>query len=355
MKILIGAISSSKAITICGFIKTFYPDVELLTYDFKPCTKKIKTKYSDWHFVISAGDKIAELKKIINLKSIDLFIPVMSAEIENIIENRSMFGAALAYVGSLESYKILHYKNKLMDLADSLNIRIPKSYDSIKNAILPFIIKPINSSSALGVHYIFTEKDRLNIDGKLNTNEIVIQEYIKGTGAGYSVFSKNGGIVVGSGHKRLAEYPISGGSSVYRESFVQDDMINISKKIISAVNWSGFCMFEFKINDCGEAVLIEANPRIWGSINQGLANGVNYFEPLLGTASISAIKQTNYNTYLAPLIYKAMIKYLLKGRLSVVIKFLVDMNKKADVSLFKDFRGYLSLIAKRIRIKHFLK
>ena len=350
MRILVGQISSYKSIVVCRYIKTNYPDVDILTYDYKPFTKYLRTKYSDIHFIIPEENKVSHLAELVSSQSVDIFIPVMSNEIELLLENRKMFGLSLAYLGDIESYKKLHYKNLFMETAESLNVKVPVRFNSINEAVIPFIIKPVNSSSASGVQYIFTENDRLKLNMNPSSDGFIAQEYIEGFGAGYSVFCRNGNILTGYGHKRLAEFPVTGGSSVYRTAFQNEGMVNIAKKIISSLNWSGFCMFEFKITKDREAVLIEANPRIWGSINQGLMNGVNYFEPLLGSASIYTTKQRKYNTYLSPLIYLAMIKYMFKGKLSLVKNFLIDMNKKADVSIFDDFKGYTNLIAKKIKI-----
>lgn len=348
MKILIGEISSYKAIIICRFIKTNYPDVELLTYDFKPFTKIIRTRYSDAHFVVSESNKVKELAEIINSRSVNLFIPVMSSDIELFLANRALFGSALNWLGSLEAYKTLHYKNSLSNLAELLKIRVPKRYGSIKEAQIPFIVKPVKAASAFGVCYVLNEKDLQRLNRIEEPDKFIIQEYIKGFGAGYSVFSQNGNIITGYGHKRLAEYPITGGSSVYREHYEHDEMIKTAKEILSAVNWTGFCMFEFKVNVNGEVFLIEVNPRIWGSINQGLINGSNYFKPLLGAGLSQSNIGKSYNTYLSPLIYLALLKYFLKGEISIVMEFLTDLNKKADVSIYTDFKGYLNLIVKKI-------
>lgn len=353
MKLLIGEISSPKAIVVCHYIKTHYPAVEIITYDYKSFTKKIRTKYSDKHFVISPNDKITNLSRLVEKESVDIFIPVMSSEIEELLSKREEFGHSLDYTGSLESYRTLHYKNKLIELASLLNVRIPKTYNTIAEAIPPYIIKPVNASSAKGVRYILKEREHLKAMNKFPGGDFVIQEYIKGFGAGYSSFCRDGKILTGYGHKRLAEYPITGGSSVYRSAYNNNDMYEITRKIIEAVNWSGFCMTEFKINSNNGAYLIEVNPRIWGSLFQGLAEGINYFEPILGKTMNNNFNEKKRNTYLSPLIYAALLKYLFSGEFIQVLSFITDFSKSADVSLFNDFRGFLSIGAKKVKLKYY--
>ena len=350
MKFLIGEISSYKAIVICRYIKQHYPVSEIITYDFKPFTRYVRTKYSNRHYVLKYSNKENELAELIKIEEIECFIPVMSSEMELVLGRREMFGSSLFYLGEFESYRKLHYKNKLMELADSLCVRIPIQYRNINEAVPPFIIKPVNAASAAGVKYIMNEDDKSVLAG-INEGEVVIQEYIKGFGAGYSLFCRNGNIISGFGHKRIAEYPVTGGSSVYRTNYQNPEMFSAAGAIISALNWSGFCMFEFKINDREEAYLIEANPRIWGSIYQGLANGVNYFEGLLGPAENNS--GFGVNTYLSPLIYRSLAGYLLKGNFAPVRRFLQDKKRKPDISILDDPGGYLNLIAKKLRFNLF--
>jgi hypothetical protein len=105
-------------------------------------------------------------------------------------------------------------------------------------------------------------------------------------------------------------------------------------------------MFEFKLTPNNELYLIEVNPRIWGSINQGLQNGVNYFEDMLGeTAQIHTDEQ---KTYLSPLLYFTMLKYLLAFDIKHFLNFVKNIKyNRADVNIVNDPRGFLSLILRK--------
>ena len=48
------------------------------------------------------------------------------------------------------------------------------------------------------------------------------------------------------------------------------------EKLLKEVPWSGFAMFEFKRTASGELFFIECNPRVWGSIGDGLYRNKNY-------------------------------------------------------------------------------
>ncbi|MHA1396066.1 MAG: hypothetical protein ACTSRZ_21385, partial [Promethearchaeota archaeon] len=165
----------------------------------------------------------------------------------------------------------------------------------------------------------------------------------------YSVYAINGKIKIGYGHIRLAEFPVSGGSSVYRESFYDNRMKEIAEKILDKIKWSGFAMFEFKLTPKGDLILIEVNPRIWGSINQGLQNGVNYFKLIIPRPCVKGYKKKYIRTYLSPQIYLSFFMYLLKGNFKPIIYFFRNFrSNKADINIFSDFRGWVSVVLRNI-------
>ncbi len=348
MKILIGDISSNKAMTVVKFLKSVYPKIEIYSFDSRKFTKYIRTKNADKHFIICQDDIEAYLD-IIKKYNIDYFFPVINDSIKLIIYQKEKFAHSLNYVSDYRTFKILNDKNQLMSLSSSLGIKIPKTYDNIGSAKPPCVVKPTNQSSAKGVRYIKTDRDfsklLIQYNGKKN---IIVQELVKGTGVGYSVYAKNGNILVGYGHKRLAEYPVTGGSSVYRDTFNDIRMKEISTKVLKAVNWTGFAMFEFKLTADNELYLIEVNPRIWGSINQGLQNGINYFEPILGKSRFH-VDNNNKKTFFSPFIYIVILKYIFNGNFRPFITFIRNFKyNRADVNFFNDPKGWLSLLLRKI-------
>jgi hypothetical protein len=125
------------------------------------------------------------------------------------------------------------------------------------------------------------------------------------------------------------------------------EMHAIAKKICESTSWTGFAMFEFKLTDKNEIYLIEINPRIWGSINQSIQMGVNFPYYLLFPEKIpeNPVLKNEVITYLSPLSYISLFQYCLKLNFKPLKKFLRNLNVvKADVSLFSDFRGYLSML-----------
>ncbi len=345
-KILISDATSYKSVVVTGFIKRLYPEVKIFTCDSRRASRFFHTRYSDKHLILSNAINegqpyLDEIRRVIEHNSIDIYLPINSYEMRIVMHNKDSFGKALSYCGSFESFKQLDKKDDLARLCSGLDIKIPKIFGSIYEAELPIVAKPKQSASSKGIVYIKSEKEKAVCLRKYESFEnFIFQQYIEGFGAGYSVFCNNGKVVTGYGHKRLAEYPVSGGSSMYREGFCDERMKIISEKLISTTNWSGFAMFEFKVTRSDEVYLIEVNPRIWGSINQGLANSANYFESLLGKKE--SRKHREYKTYFSPFVYLSFIQYLLRGNFKPLGYFLKNIRlNKADISLLNDPMAWL--------------
>lgn len=104
----------------------------------------------------------------------------------------------------------------------------------------------------------------------------IIQEYVRGTGYGVEALFHNSELKAIFSHKRLREYPITGGASTLRVSVNDEKLNNLAVKLLKAINWQGVAMVEFKLNGQGEPKLIEVNGRFWGSLPLAIASGVDF-------------------------------------------------------------------------------
>lgn len=352
-KVLLSDSTSYKAVAVSTFIKKTYTDVKVYTCDSHAGSSFFHTRYTDHHIVLkhtidTPENYKNEILSIIKKYGIDIFIPVNSAETDIFISHKNQFSSVLSYWGDYESFKTLNEKDKLQQLCQRCGIKMPQSFGNVENVKFPVVIKPTVASSAKGVRYFANENKLENyLRSNPNLSDIIIQECIQGIGVGYSVFAVSGTIKVGYGHKRIAEYPISGGSSMYRESFNDDRMVDIAKTLLEQTSWSGFAMFEFKLTENNDLYLIEVNPRIWGSINQGLQNGVNYFSVLLGKENVFV--ERDINTYFSPFIYFCLLLYALTGKFYPLIEFVKNLGRnKSDINMFKDPRGWLGSLVRLI-------
>jgi predicted ATP-grasp superfamily ATP-dependent carboligase len=191
------------------------------------------------------------------------------------------------YIPSQAQLDMANDKKQVVALAEKLNIPVPREY-SVKlgqnmeeyfNSVpLPCVVKPV-CGEKFGIkakdryaicHSKAKFKDRFNFFYDLEKDYPIVQEYLAGGGYGISVLAKEGEIIDFICHKRLREYPVTGGPSSCCMRVKIDILEGYAKKMIKAMDYSGIAMLEFKTTKEGEDgifKMLEINPRVWGSYN----------------------------------------------------------------------------------------
>ena len=103
------------------------------------------------------------------------------------------------------------------------------------------------------------------------------QQYVSGRGVGVEFLFDRGRKVWHFAHERVHEYPLTGGASSYRRSINPPAaLLHDAEKLLTALQWHGVAMVEFKMNASGQYWLMEINPRLWGSLALSIDAGVNF-------------------------------------------------------------------------------
>ena len=198
-------------------------------------------------------------------------------------------------------------KAAITRLADSLGVATPRSVE-IEAAIdepppelqFPVVIKPSRSRVRTDQGWLHTSVDYADsvreLTGKLEAlpaaaYPVLLQERIRGPGIGMFYCFDNGRPIATFAHKRLHEKPPSGGVSVLRESILPHELADdYSKRLLSALNWHGVAMVEFKLDERDQLPkLMEINGRFWGSLQLAIDAGVDFPNLLIKLASGASI------------------------------------------------------------------
>lgn len=201
-------------------------------------------------------------------------------------------------VAAPRTLRTANSRDRLLPLAEKLGVEVPRTWlpegdDELKrvDATFPAVVK-FRSDEELyldpGDRYrIVRDRDELMLAyGRLSAVQArpMIQEYVEGEGCGWSALYDRGRLVAHIGHRRLREYPPSGGPSTACESFSHPAMERSGRTLLEALEWHGVAMVEFKrVGD--RFVLMEINPRFWGSLPLALACGINFPDLLVRVAA----------------------------------------------------------------------
>lgn len=235
-----------------------------------------------------------EIIQILKKRTYDVFIPVgldsnlMASKHKNELQ---LFTHLL--VPEWKYIQIAANKDRTMDLAFRIGIPIPKTQGICEvkdlNGITHFpvvikssdeskdYIKYCNNSQELFENYTW-----LALKSK---TKIICQEYIKGFGCGFFGVYHEGKLISFFLHKRLKEFPITGGTSAVAESFFDEELYRCGKQLCDSLHWNGPIMAEFKY-DCitKNYKLIEVNPKLWGSLDLTIEAGLNIPQIIIQSA-----------------------------------------------------------------------
>jgi predicted ATP-grasp superfamily ATP-dependent carboligase len=105
----------------------------------------------------------------------------------------------------------------------------------------------------------------------------MLQQRIVGPGFGVFVTYHDGRLCRIMAHRRIREFPATGGESSCCEVADEPILVDQSRRLMDALTWHGVAMVEFKKHDAdGRYYLMEINPKFWGSLDLALAAGADF-------------------------------------------------------------------------------
>ena len=276
-------------------------NIGVIGYEF--FTTAFWSRYAKNHYILKDPNKfysrfsselIAILKKRVDLPKPVLF-PMEDLTIRWAVDNiKNIEKHCYLLVPDSESLSIAQDKYETFRLATELGVPCPETFlarklskleELITNAIDDstldsFILKPVSGSGSSGVVY---GKDILDIDLKsyFDVNSpVLFQRLIPENGEAICVsilMDRQSNVVAHFSHKRIHQFPVSGGPSTDRIGIRNEELVNRSVKLLSKINWVGVAMVEWKYDKPSRQVmLLEINPRFWGSLELAVRSGIDF-------------------------------------------------------------------------------
>jgi predicted ATP-grasp superfamily ATP-dependent carboligase len=272
---------------------------DVVAADSNPGAIGFSSRYTSHKFVYP--DPKTEPERFIetlleNVKrySIDLILPVTDDVLQPLINASELFaGICTLGVPEKKAYEIVTDKFQTLELADKLGIPTPvtrrvetlEDLDKISDQLeFPLVVKPESSVKLCsdGEYRSFSvcyaedmaslRKTMVELGGNI---AVLLQEYTAGAGCGIDIVANKGECLCVFEHQRLAEVPITGGASAWRESVDPDPvLVSHAKRLVAELEWTGPIMVEFKVGK--KISLMEINGRVWGSMPLASAAGVDF-------------------------------------------------------------------------------
>jgi predicted ATP-grasp superfamily ATP-dependent carboligase len=190
-----------------------------------------------------------------------------------------------------KSMEVAFNKDRSMDLARSIGVPTPvtldieKEADVHKIASYPVVIKSSEPGSVRYCHNLQEAERALRELTAASRSRIIAQEMITGHGCGFYAVYQDGQLMDFFLHRRIREFPVTGGASAVAGSYRSRRMFELGKAMGDALEWTGPLMVEFKHDRrSGDYSLMEINPKLWGSLDLTLAAGVDVPGLIIGLA-----------------------------------------------------------------------
>ena len=253
---------------------------------------------------------ILEFLEFLSQSKYDLIIPIGAKSVELISKFRfQISNLSNIFVPNFSAIEICLNKDKTCLFLEDKGINLPKTWsfndlDELKTNLsqirFPIVLKSKNEINKTEALYIYDSVQLLRSASSFSVKSFnfpLIQEYIEGEAYGFFAFYIDGKCQSYFMHRRIREYPASGGSSTCAESVYDELLFEQGTRILNSLNWNGVAMVEFKKSrKDNKFYLIEVNPKFWGSHDLALASGINF--PLEMINNISNVgDKKNENSY----------------------------------------------------------
>jgi protein-tyrosine-phosphatase/predicted ATP-grasp superfamily ATP-dependent carboligase len=223
----------------------------------------------------------------------DLVIPTNDATVVPLQVHRAALEPhARIYLLAQDAFDVTFDKVRTYELAERAGVPLPRQLvlpmpvapEAIGPDWFPLVLKPRTS-------YRLDDLQRKQVVRRVRRaedlprqlaaygaeREIVVQQWVRGTGVGVEMLAADGDVLLAFQHMRVHERR-EGGADSYRVSQAVDpELREAAARMVRALRYTGVVMFEFRVDrTTGDWVLLEINGRFWASLPLCLYAGADF-------------------------------------------------------------------------------
>lgn len=233
---------------------------------------------------------IEAIERELETREYDVLLPIADLTLHPVLQERERLEAH-AVVPYAPTGTVMAGLDKLRTIEAAREVGIPHpttiapselDADTVASEIgYPVVIKPRQATGREGVHLCSAPSDLEEVYEPTHERygPLLVQEYIPNGGEQgvYTLYDRSSELAAVTVQRRLrSKYP-DGGASTLRETISNPELISLADGLLSALDWSGVAMVEFRIDPRdGQSKLMEINPRFWGSLALSIRAGVDF-------------------------------------------------------------------------------
>lgn len=315
-RILVPDAETRKAFDIISILKNAFPKIPLIcgNTDGSISQKRyLKNIFQTSSETLQTDNNKLFVEDLLSISEkynddVIIFVPTEEKTIAHFYRFLRKYGRKnLVYILPAENvYNVLRDKRRLNEFCAKNNLNAPLYYsvkriDELLPEQYPILLKPCIGSGSEGQYRLYEPGDFTNeIRIVVSKEPYLVQELIPNGHEVHGVFYLyyDGEIVDAYTHERIRTSPPKGGVTVLSKFTDNTELIKEGKAILDKIGWNGLIMLEYLYDvKSGKYKVIEANPRIWGSIMLSEFSGknflTNYVRLCMGKKPVSNYRQGN--------------------------------------------------------------
>ena len=307
-------------------------EVILVTTNSHPFPPSFHSRFVLKKFVLPSNKEEYKKELLELCQSFDMpvLFPIGVFTLDIISENLEEFSRVADFcVSSKETLNKLNDKSTVKKLAISANINVPRYSNEFPLVVKPLCAEKFGLKASKRYKIAKNENELKEAKEAFSFSECVIEEYIDGDGIGVSVvMGKDRKPYSAFCHKRLSEFPHSGGPSCSLVTFRDEKLIEDSVRLLKSVDFVGIAMVEYKKRGTNY-YLLEINPRIWGSFGATFKSDSDFVKGYLSASreekyEFSTNYKLNKKVKFLPNIFLSVISYFKAGKIKKGVYTLID-------------------------------
>ena len=198
-------------------------------------------------------------------------------------------------------YARISDKQAFADLCTTYGVAVPSVFDGLPDAY-PFVAKPRHygaaTSGQIKPYLIFTAHERAQFADREDPSQFFYQEFVDGESIYLLLHIARDGAITACAQENLIQQ-VGGGSIVLARAhdFHRDPAAEPYVSLLTSLGFHGLIMIEIRVcRQTKRAVMIEANPRMWGPIQFTLDQHVDLFSPLFADYGVPLTATTTTST-----------------------------------------------------------
>lgn len=240
-----------------------------------------------------AGDGarwVGVVRELIARHSFCLLIPTSDSSLESLMRHQHDFGGVTVAAPNAEAAAVFTDKYLTRQLAREAGVpvaegtlveRVGAKWEMDEQIPLPVVLKRRNAyrcgerAQKAEVLLAGTAAElRRGLDsGRFD----LVEAFLPGFGRGISVLARDGRVLMAHQHRRLRQKHATGPGSSRVSEACDPQLLEWTESLVAAAQLTGVAMFEYRHDPhSGRTVLLEVNPRFWGSLPLALAAGADF-------------------------------------------------------------------------------